>query len=212
MGYECGKIYKLWSVEGDYIYIGSTINTLTKRLNSHKSVQKHKRDTYSYLLFEKYDNVQIELIENFACKDKNELTAREGYYIRINTCVNKVIPHRTKQEWYSDTIDHQVEIRKQYYDNNKEKIITKSKDYYDNNKDKISERSKDYYESNKGHILNRVKDYSEKNKDKISIRNKQYNEKNKDKKKLYDAEYREKNKDKIKPYRQRKKDTEETKK
>ena len=52
MGYECGKIYKLWSVEGDDIYIGSTINTLTKRLNSHKSVQKHKRDTNSYLLYE----------------------------------------------------------------------------------------------------------------------------------------------------------------
>ena len=88
MGYENGKIYKLWSNEGNDIYIGSTINTLTKRLNQHINQHKNKH-TSSSLLYDKYENVQIELIENFSCKDKNELTAREGYHIRNTNCVNK---------------------------------------------------------------------------------------------------------------------------
>jgi hypothetical protein len=29
--YKNGKIYKLWSPEGDDIYIGSTVNSLAKR-------------------------------------------------------------------------------------------------------------------------------------------------------------------------------------
>jgi hypothetical protein len=29
--YNNGKIYKLWSPEGDDIYIGSTVNSLAKR-------------------------------------------------------------------------------------------------------------------------------------------------------------------------------------
>jgi predicted GIY-YIG superfamily endonuclease len=35
--YQKGKIYKLWSPQGNEIYIGSTINPLAKRLGHHKS-------------------------------------------------------------------------------------------------------------------------------------------------------------------------------
>jgi hypothetical protein len=31
-----GKIYKLWSPQGDDIYIGSTVNSLAKRKGEHK--------------------------------------------------------------------------------------------------------------------------------------------------------------------------------
>ncbi len=34
--YNNGKIYKLWSPEGDDIYIGSTTQPLTARKSSHK--------------------------------------------------------------------------------------------------------------------------------------------------------------------------------
>jgi hypothetical protein len=34
--YKNGKIYKLWSPEGDEIYIGSTIQPLYARLSAHK--------------------------------------------------------------------------------------------------------------------------------------------------------------------------------
>jgi hypothetical protein len=34
--YQNGKIYKLWSPQGEEIYIGSTINSLAKRKTQHK--------------------------------------------------------------------------------------------------------------------------------------------------------------------------------
>jgi hypothetical protein len=43
----------------------------------------------SKILFEKYDDVRIELIEEYPCKNKMQLNKREGYYIRNNDCVNK---------------------------------------------------------------------------------------------------------------------------
>jgi hypothetical protein len=36
--YQKGKIYKLWSPQGNEIYIGSTINPLAKRLVSIKVI------------------------------------------------------------------------------------------------------------------------------------------------------------------------------
>jgi hypothetical protein len=118
--YSNGKIYKLWSPQGEEIYIGSTVNTLPKRKAEHKQMV-----CSSKILFEKYDDVRIELIEEYPCKNKMQLNKREGYYIRNNECVNKVIPERTKEEWYQD---------------NKEVCNQKSKEYKEDNKEKIRER------------------------------------------------------------------------
>ncbi len=56
-----------------------------------------------------------------------ELQQRERFYIENNECVNKVIPLRTK---------------KQYNENNKEKISDYNKEYYQDNKDKKAEYDK----------------------------------------------------------------------
>jgi predicted GIY-YIG superfamily endonuclease len=56
--YKNGKIYKLWSPQGDEIYIGSTTQSLAKRKAEHKQM---KNSCCSKLLFEKYDDVRIEL-------------------------------------------------------------------------------------------------------------------------------------------------------
>lgn len=45
------------------------------------------------------------------------------------------------------------EYRKQYYENNKEKILEKSKQYYQNNKDKFNEYSKQYRQSPQGQVV-----------------------------------------------------------
>lgn len=54
----------------------------------------------SYKLIELGD-IDIILLENYPCKDKNELHARERYYIEQykDSIVNKVIPTRTIQEY-----------------------------------------------------------------------------------------------------------------
>ena len=142
--YQNGKIYKIWSPEGDDIYIGSTTEILCRRLAAHKSNYNIGRTTTSRILFEKYTDVRIELMEEFPCDKKSKLIAREGHYIRTLNCVNKTIPDRTFKEYY--------EKNKDYY-----------KEYYETNKDKI----KEYYIDNKNHILEQRKEYRKKNKDRI---------------------------------------------
>lgn len=104
--YKNSKIYKLWSPEGDDIYIGSTTQSLSRRK------AKHKTDRCSSkILFEKYTDVRIELLEECPCDNREQLVKKEGEYVRNNNCVNKHIAGRTNKEWH-----------KEYYENNKEQI------------------------------------------------------------------------------------------
>jgi len=68
---------------------------------------------------------QIELLETFPCNSKDELSAREGYYIRTTNCVNKCIAGRTDAEYREENREQYTEYQKQYYENNKEKLNTK---------------------------------------------------------------------------------------
>ena len=166
--YQNGKIYKIWSPEGDDIYIGSTTEILCRRLAAHKSDYNIGRTTTSRILFEKYTDVRIELMEEFPCDKKSKLIAREGHYIRILNCVNKTIPDRTYKEYCEQNKNHILEYHKEYYENNKEKLLEYNKEYYKNNKESIAEKTKEYYEDNKNHILEKEKERYETNKEKLS--------------------------------------------
>jgi len=54
----------------------------------------------------------ITLVEKYRCETKDELHARERYYIENNKCVNKVIPTRTTKE-YNDS-ENGKEAKKRY--------------------------------------------------------------------------------------------------
>ena len=110
--YKNGKIYKLWSPEGDDIYIGSTTISLSRRKAKHKS-----QNNTSKILFEKYTDVRIELLEEYPCDNKEQLLKKEGEYIRNNNCVNRCIAGTTRKEQ-----------NKNYYENNKEKINENNKE------------------------------------------------------------------------------------
>jgi hypothetical protein len=133
--YQKAKIYKLWSPEGDDIYIGSTTTLLSAR----KAKHKYGVSSVSRILFEKYTDVRIELLECCPCDNKEELAKREGEYIRNNNCVNKVIPDRTHKEYYQDNKEHILEYQQNYRENNVEKIKEWKKDYREKNKEKIKE-------------------------------------------------------------------------
>ena len=150
--YQKGKIYKLWSPQGeeDEIYIGSTCDELHKRKSAHKV---NSNNCSSKILFEKYDDVRIELIEEYSCNNKEELIKKEGEYIRNNKCLNKIIPDRTPKEWRDDNMEKQ----KEYRENNKEKIKKKFIEWYENNKDKQIEKNMIYYENNREKILEKWK-------------------------------------------------------
>ena len=119
--------------------------------------------------------------ESFSINPKTD-----EYYKRCNSCR-----------------EYQKEYRREYYEQNKDKIKEKSREYYEQNKDKMKEHHKEYYEQNK----DRRKEYYEQNKDKLKEyyeqnkdRRKEYIERNKDKIKEKSREYYELNKDKMKEY------------
>ena len=111
--YSKGKIYQIrCNITGD-IYIGSTIRTLSQRLSNHKiditciSRQIITRGDYN-----------ISLLENYACNNKDELRIKEREWYDKTKNINKNKPYAS--------IDEIKENKKEYYENNKEKI----KEYY----------------------------------------------------------------------------------
>ena len=139
------KIYKIIDNTNDNIYIGSTCKTLKERLIRHKcsykSFLKGLNNNIKSFDILKNDDYHIELLENCNIKTKQELIARERFYIQNNVCLNKVVPGRTDKEYREDNKDK----IKEYREANKDK----KKDYYITNKDKIKQSSKDYYITNK---------------------------------------------------------------
>ena len=119
--YSKAKIYKITSPHTNEIYIGSTIQLLTKRKASH--VSKFKNHilgkypyTTSFKLIELGD-IDICLLEEYPCENKEQLHARERYYVDNNACVNKDKSYRTNPDYKERCI--QV-LNDKYYVSTKE--------------------------------------------------------------------------------------------
>tara|TARA_R110002167_G_scaffold105682_3_gene271667 strand:+ start:1088 stop:1357 length:270 start_codon:yes stop_codon:yes gene_type:complete len=84
--YQQSKIYKIINddMPGMEFY-GSTCNVLSSRLYQHK---KKGESCKSHILFK--GRPQIFLVENYTCHSKNELYARERWWIENNDCINRV--------------------------------------------------------------------------------------------------------------------------
>ena len=147
--YNSSKIYKLVNSQG-MTYYGSTINTIEKRKSRHYCSFKSGTSTYtSKLLFESGLVVTAELVEHYPCNSKEELEARERYWIEHFPCVNKVIPGRTAKEYYRDNLAYKLMYQADYDANHKEQIYLKNKLYRENNRDIINEKRKILYHENK---------------------------------------------------------------
>ena len=184
--YEKGKIYKITDVGYNKCYIGSTCETLSKRIDRHRCCYRryltHQDGwTTSFLLFEEFgiENCKIELIENYPCNSKEELVRREGHYIKETECVNKVVSGRTKREYFLDNYEHLTRWRKEYV-----------KKYNQENKEKKSEYDKQRYNEKREHILQRVKTYYENNLEQRRQYKKNYDEKKKNLKHIYNNDSR----------------------
>ena len=121
MDYKNGNIYQILNNVNDDVYVGSTTQPLCKRLYKHKSNSEKlvecKAPLYELMREIGKDIFYVELIELYPCNNREELRAREGYYIRERGSLNKVITGRTQQEWRNTT-----EYDKQYHVKNKEHI------------------------------------------------------------------------------------------
>jgi hypothetical protein len=74
----------------------------------------------SFILFDEYGpkNCKIVLVEAFQCNSKDELKAREKYYIDNFECVNKNIPEIIRDEYNKDEMNEHI---KKYQKNLSEK-------------------------------------------------------------------------------------------
>ena len=167
--YQRGKIYKIVDVGYTKCYIGSTIETLSNRLSKHRNQYKTRvTHVNSFLLFDEFgvENCKIELIENFPCSSKEELLQREGTHILNNDCINKCVAGRSKKQWYDDNINKINDDRQKYRDEHKEHIRNISKAHRERNKETLNEKRRQYYNDNKAIARQCQKIYYENNKDK----------------------------------------------
>ena len=164
VNYNLGKIYKIEALNGEEgdVYIGSTVQpNLGRRMAKHRDCYKMWKKqktgkTMSYILFDKYgvENCKIILLELVNANSNDELKAREAYYIKTLSCINKQVPLRNRNEWYEDNKEILAEKRKVYKEVNKEVIATKRAYKYQEHKEIMLEKNKKYYEANKESILN----------------------------------------------------------
>lgn len=86
INYNNSKIYRVINSIDDYVYIGATVEPLTKMLIKHRHyskvgrVRKNNADGLNEL-YQKmnelgYNNFYIELLEDFKCGSKEELNMR----------------------------------------------------------------------------------------------------------------------------------------
>lgn len=147
--YENGKIYRLVCNNTGLNYYGSTTQSLSQRKNNHKkkytAYLKNGKEKYTSLKIIEGGNYDIILVEEFKCENKNQLEARERYFIENNECVNKMIPTRTKKEYREDNKEAINEYNKEYFLKNKDY----QKDYRKANKEELNKKQREYREKKK---------------------------------------------------------------
>ena len=137
--YNNSKIYRIVCNNTGLVYYGSTTQKyLSNRLSQHR---KYQNCSSKKIIDE--GNYEILLVENVDCNSKDELRARERFYIENNECVNKNIPGRTKKEYQKKYQKEYAKKYQKYRTENKEKIKEYHKKYRTENKEKISERNKE---------------------------------------------------------------------
>ena len=174
---KIGYIYKIFDNTNGNIYYGSTKQKLSRRLAHHREDYKKylegKKHYYTSFKIIENNDYCISLVEQFEFNNKEELIAKERYYIENNECVNKIIPGRTRKEYRLDNKEKIKEINKLYYKDNKERIAEQTKQYRNDNKEVVAERKKKFYENNKEVIAEKYKKWRENNKEKILEKKKQ---------------------------------------
>jgi glutamine synthetase type III len=175
LSYATGKIYKITSPNTDKIYIGSTIQSLHRRMIQHKSDTKKNRNISSSIILLEGD-ATIELIEEYPCLNRAELESREEYYMELYSdyCINKqkaVVDKKAYDMAYRKS-ERCKALRQKWLDEHKEEMKE-----YTRQRAKlphIVERTRKYRETHKAEISIGHRKYRENNREKIVLEKKQY--------------------------------------
>ena len=99
--YKNGKIYCIRNNINDYIYVGSTIQPLSKRMSVHRAhavrAEKQHRPLYTQMNDLGFDAFYIKLIEECPCDNLEQLLRTEGTYIRQMATLNIIVSGQTKK-------------------------------------------------------------------------------------------------------------------
>ena len=141
--YQNGKIYCIRNYVNDDVYVGSTIQALSKRMEKHRSICRTEGEKSNFKLYQKMKEIgtehfYIELIEKHPCDCKEELFKKEGEWIRKIGTLNGYIAGRTRQESSKD-----------YRKNNPEKCKQIIQNWRINNEDKYKEYTRQRWEKEK---------------------------------------------------------------
>jgi len=151
MNFQNSVIYKIVSnnLDNKDCYVGSTTN-FDKRKASHKNTHNNQNNKqYNKPLYKfirengGWNDFSMILVENYPCNNKNELFARERYFIQeLKASLNRVIPLRTDKEYRNDNKDKKKISDKNYRENPKyrEKLLKKKHIYAIENSEKIVEK------------------------------------------------------------------------
>jgi hypothetical protein len=179
MNYQNGKIYKVVNDIDDEIYVGSTTQTLAKRMAWHRGscVMKAKmnRKVYQHMIKLGRDNFRIILLEEYPCNNRMELEQRERYFVEnLKPSLNSIVPARTRtnKEYRRDNVE-KIRVQKQkYYEENKNWILEHNKEYREKSKEKINTKHREYYAQKKETILAKQAEYYQTKREHVSERQK----------------------------------------
>jgi len=190
--YQQGKIYKIkCNITGEQ-YFGSTVVQLCNRKAGHNSHYKLYKNGQtgkcaSYNIIERGDWSMV-LVEAYSCDSKEELFARERYYIENNDCINISRPiineeeHKElKHKSYLKNLDAIKE--KTQTEEYKAKANARGKEIRATEEGKAKKAESDKKYRNGEHreeLLQKKREYHHANKEAIAEKNKSYREANKE--------------------------------
>jgi len=157
--YSTGKIYRLRNTVDEKTYIGSTRQTLQERMHKHKhqATARPTQKVYAHLNTIGWQNVSIELIENYPCENKAELCEREHHWCRtakpeLNSCLTMTEEdlkqaHRDNNRKWARAHPEEVKAQHKAWEaKNREAINAKSKQYVREHKDQRKSTCKRYFQ------------------------------------------------------------------
>ena len=144
--YENGKIYCIRNTIDDDIYVGSTTQPLSKRMVKHRCNAKTRPNLME--ITKKMDNLgienfYIELIEDCPCDNIEQLTKKEGEWIRKLGTLNSKVQGRTKAEYFKEVREKKQLEHGEY----REKYLHRRREYRNNNNEKMREQDNAKYHS-----------------------------------------------------------------
>ena len=112
VNYENGKIYQLVNFVNDYVYVGSTCGSISKRLHNHKrkylSGQAATRKLYQMVDEIGWDNFRMILVENYPCSCRADLLKRDHHIQQVpkDRLLNMIGAYTTKEEKIRRLVEH----------------------------------------------------------------------------------------------------------